>query len=208
LANEGIKVSEGTKGNWSAPPKQQMYPDWSKIDKIAHYFNRNDFQPFPSWIYHKTEKARIVNTAEEAMEYGIIYREPTEDEQLMGHGSRYDFVRGTEWRTKPYPGTIKFDHTNPGSGKVYEPPKPDYQRSQHDMMRNLVSALQESKSSADPEAIAAIVAAVMKATAKPEPIIDDEEDRADLISIAEHRGIKVDKRWSTERLKSEVAKTP
>lgn len=234
IAGEGYKVSEGTKGNWSAPPKQQMYPDWSKIDKIAHYFNRNDFAPWPSWIYHPVETARIVQNAEEAYEYGIIYREPTEDERQMGHGSRYDFIRGSAWRVRPFAKDTKFDHTNPGSGKNYEAPKPDYLRSQHDMMRNLVSALNDGGvkggGGLDPETIAAIVAATMKAmqpqrgggdidmdaprdwndpsrgNADNKIHVENEEDRADLISIAEQRGLKVDKRWSTERLKAELSK--
>lgn len=214
IAGEGYKVSEGTKGTWTPPPKQQMYPDWSKIAPIAHYFGRSDMQPWPSWIYHKTEQPRIVKDAEEAAQYGIIFREATEDERMIGQTMpRYDFRRGTEWRTQPWPGTQGFDVQKMGAGKNYEPPKPNYERAQHDMMGNLVAALQKGGTgtgSVDAETIAAIVAATVKAM-QPAPAdatqdADEEADRADLISIAEQRGVKVDKRWSTERLKAELAK--
>lgn len=218
LANEGIHVSEGAPESWTPPKKQDMYPDWSQFKSIQKYFGRKGFQPWPAWIYHPTETAKIVKDADEAFAHGIVYREPTEDEKFRGIGASYDFIGEQKWRTRPWKDP-KFDPLNPDTGKIYESPRPDYQRSQHDMMRNLVEALREGGvkggNGLDPEAIAAIVAATVKAMnpapvepvhAAPIEVEAADQERDAWIREAEDRGVKIDKRWGVERIKAEIEK--
>lgn len=208
IAGEGFKVSGGPQESWTPPKRQDMTPDWSQFKSIQKYFNRSGFPPFPSWIYHPTEQPRIVKNADEAAEYGIIFREATDDERSMGQGAaRYDFVGGTQWRVKPLKDP-KFDHTNPGPAKNYESPKPDYLRSQTDLLRGMVAALQEgNKGSIRLEDLVAALTASRAVPEPVEPIAEPEDDeRATWLKAAEERGVKVDKRWSLERLRNEVAK--
>lgn len=215
IANEGFKVSEGVKEQWTPPQGPPMTPDWSQFKSITKYFNRKGFEPWPSWIYHPTEPARIVKDAEEARHYGVIFREATQREISMGQPlPRYDIIGDTDWRTQPYANTRKFDPRNPGSGKNYETPRPDYQQIQADQLGNLVRALKEGGvkggSGLDAEAIAAIVAATVKAMS-PAPAVQpmaaaEEDERAAWLREAEGRGVKVDKRWGVERIKAEIEK--
>lgn len=122
--DEGEKVlmSDGEQVNWNPPPVRPVVPDWSQIKSIRRYFNRTGYQVWPSWVYHPTEKPRILMNAQEAAELGICYRKSTADEQMRyGHKAVWDWKDDFQWRPQPWAGVLKFDHTNPSmmTGKIF-----------------------------------------------------------------------------------------
>lgn len=103
IADEGIKVDMEAKDIAFVPaPPELLVPDWSKIKPIRKYFNRKTYQVYPCWIYHPHEAARIVNNAEDAARYGIVFRLATPDERARyGIRHAWDFLDNTKWRTAP-----------------------------------------------------------------------------------------------------------
>ncbi len=112
-------LSDGQPEGWSPPPQLASVPDWSRIKSIARYFNRSGFKPYPAWLYHPTEPPRVVNDADEAAKLGVCYRRPTDDErQRYGDKDVWDWTAESKWRPTPH-GKPKFDPQNPGLGKTY-----------------------------------------------------------------------------------------
>lgn len=125
IASEGTKVilSNGTEVRWSPPPAKPIIPDWSEIKSIRHYFNRNDHQFFPCWLYHPTQEPVIAKSAQEAGEkYGVELLERTDAERAEYGGGKYRWKFRGQWRTMPYH-LVK--SSIEASGKNLEIKKPD-----------------------------------------------------------------------------------
>jgi hypothetical protein len=223
-----VRLSDGEALVHSPPPSKALIPDMSTYKPIAHLFHRTGYQVYPAWLYHPSEEAVLVQDAEEAMKYGVFYRETTQDERMRGMlKATWDWSPDTQWRPQPYPKKRVYDPKNPESGKNYEEPRPNYQQAQHDMLAALVAGLGNLKGDSGggitPETLAQAMTLVMQNMA-PKPQVNEETKRvveahaAELASIeadaqqerdlwikeAKALGIKVDRRWGLERLKSEV----
>ncbi len=244
VAGEGERVlmSDGEAINWTPPPVKPVIPDWSGIKSIRKYFGRTGMQPYPAWLYHPAEAARVVKNAEEAAELGIGLREATNEEKgRYGVKSVWDWTPECKWRPQPYPGTVKFDPRNPGPGKEYVPAAPDPRVSRDALLEAVIpqvtAAVVAALKSSAPAAPAHIDArewnefqaflAFKKTTEAVDLVgqrldeIDEEEangnalnaaaargsdERAEWEAEATRKGVKIDRRWSVERLKTEVEK--
>ena len=236
IAGEGQRVihSDGEVVNWSPPPAKPVAPDWSGIKSIQKYFNRVGFTPWPAWLYHPSEPKRLLKNAEEAAELGVCYREATRDEQMKyGKKALWDWSDESKWRPEPWEGTEKFDPKSPGHGKTVVYPQENPAVAQSAMISALIpqvaaavaQALKTNgpaaPSSVDPsewEAFQQFLAfkksseavnALARDPDGPELTatgVTEEQDRSFWIEEAEERGIKIDRRWSVERIKAEIEK--
>ena len=230
-----IILSDGDVVNWSPPPEKPVAPDWSKIKTIAKYFNRIGFVAWPAWLYHPTEPKRIVKNAQEAAELGVCYREATPDErQRYGLRHLWDWKDDSKWRPEAWPGTEKFDPAAPGHGKnvIFAPQNPVL--AQHDLVAKLIPEVAAAvakalKGDGAPSAPAKVdpaeweafqqflafkksaeaVNALARDPDGPELTatgITEEQDRSFWIEEAVERGVKIDKRWSVEKIRAEIEK--
>ncbi len=233
VAGEGTKVimSDGDQVSWTPPPPQPVMPDWSQIKSIRRYFNRTGLQVWPAWLYHPVEEPRLVKNAKEAAELGVCYREATNDERARyGLKTVWDWKDDSQWRPQPH-GVIKFNPMKPGQGKtvIFSPPNPAI--AQNELLRDLVplvtaavvaaikgNGAASAPGSVDPAQWDAFLQ--FQAWQKTSQAVDEigettgngalslggEDERAAWEKQAERKGIKVDRRWSLDRLKAEVEK--
>lgn len=150
IAGEGASAeviiqSDGSRISWAPPPANPVTPDWSGIKSIAAYFRPRPFRPWPAWIYHPTEAARLVKTAQHAAEFGVCNREATYEEKgRYGITRAWDYEDGSLWRAQPYDGTLKFDPHHPGNGKTYVATAPNPTIAQHELVKALIPEVAEA----------------------------------------------------------------
>jgi hypothetical protein len=214
--------------NFTPPPEKLVMPDWSQIKKIRHYFGKkNSTEFFPAWIYHKdTAEKRIVNSAKEAEELGIGFRATTEDEKTKFGGDYvWDWEDDCMWRPKPGPQHNKFNPNKPETGKTVVWPD----RHQSPSVEATVAAVMAALKTAAPSAPASVKSedweefqkylAFKKASDIMAPAekasdggelnanaLSHNQDRDVWIETAEERGVKIDKRWSIEKIKAAIEK--
>ena len=198
IANEGQSANNWVPGAWTNAPivsEDEFQPDiepphipdyavFKKHKNYAKYFRPYRYQPFPAFMYGPNGEEKIVKTKEEVVALG-----PT-------------------WSpTPPEARQKKIDMT----GKSL-PVKNDVQRLAEAVVAGQVRT---NGGAIDPTTIAAIVAAVMAAlpqttasapaqTEEPQLELDNDIERKAALELAERHGIKIDKRWSTARLKEAV----
>lgn len=232
ILGEGEKVilSDGNQVVHRRKVPPPVMPDWSKIESIAHYFGREGFAVFPAWLYHPTEPKRIVMNADQAMELGVCYREATMEERGRYNVQHvWDWTAETKWRPTPLV-VEKFDPLNPGIGKTLVLARPDARTENNTLLAELIpavaAAVAKSLQSAEgpqapPDLDPARWAAFLEFEAwqKAQQAVEGmaaagggaltptgEAERAAWEQRAEAKGIRVDRRWSLERLKAEVEK--
>jgi hypothetical protein len=173
------------------PPHINDYAAFKKHKHYRQYFRPYRYVPFPAWMYHPTKEAKIVKSAEEVT------------------------ALGPEWRREPF--TRKIDMT----GKSL-PVKSETQRLA-ETVASALAAQKQGASAIDPTSIAAVVAAVMAALGPQAPqrapseatlgnaaptlpleAADEKLERTALLELAEKEGVKVDGRWSNDRIKKEL----
>lgn len=233
IAGEGTRViySDGEQVTWTPPPPQPVMPDMSQIKSIRKYFNKTGHVVWPAWLYHPTESNRLVKDAHEAAALGVCYRQATQDERgKYGLSAVWDWKDDSQWRPLPWT-TPKFDPANPGQGKTYIPAQISPQRQQTELVATVVAAVTQMLKSSGPSAPASIdpkqwdefvkfqawqkanevVAAAPVGQQEAEPQInalnaEEPDEKAHWTAEAERKGIKLDGRWSLERIKAEVLK--
>ena len=221
VAEEGQKVilDSGEQVSWTPPPVRPSVPDMSQIKAIRHYFGRAGHQVYPAWLFHPTEKAVLVKDAKEAEKYGVRFRKATQEEnERFGVTSSWDFADDTKWRVKPLQARV-VDPNNLETGKNYIAATTMPHIAQNAMIEALIPAvaaavaksLQSSGPSApaniDPKQWESFLAfQAFQKTTETVNALSDDVDRENLAAEAERKGIKVDKRWSMNRLQAEVEK--
>jgi hypothetical protein len=202
IAGEGFHAEKWEPGAWTdapddsaeewqpemEPPHINDYAGFKKHKHYRQYFRPWRYVPFPAFMYHATLGERLVKSKAEV-------------EAL-----------GPEWSPKPPEARQKkVDMT----GKSL-PVKTDTQRLA-EVVAQALGGKPATASAADPTLIAAVVAAVMAAMkAEQKAPIDPESDsmmpataesagdsieRTALIELADKEKIKIDKRWSTAKIK-------
>lgn len=233
IAGEGEKVSDGPQRlSWNPRPRKPIIPDMSEIPSIQKYFNRVGFDPWPAWLYHPVHPAiliedvwdhtydpprRVCTAAEAADQLGIRYvRSSADDRRRHGKEFVWEWDADCLWRPQPYEENLpnRFDYTQPGYGKTYVAQQPDPVQAQNALMRELVEAFKTGgqKNGLDIEALLTLVkaikgdppqatdtAAIMDAAAKTH---DDEREAWEV--KAREAGIKIDGRWSLDKLRKHV----
>jgi hypothetical protein len=230
-----VILDSGEQVNWSPPPVKPAIPDWTQIKSIQRYFNRTNYPVFPAWLYHPTEEPRIVKNADEAAQLGVCYREATIDEKgRYGLSHVWDWTEDSLWRSKPYH-TAAFDPQRPGTGKTFIASPANPAVAQHALLEALIPAVAAAVAKSlktDGAAAPAAVdpqqwdeflqfqawkkssEAVNALATDAEPLgtnalsggVDLSDERTAWEDEAKRKGIKIDGRWSLDRLKAEVEK--
>lgn len=228
IAGEGEKaqLSDGENMSWTPPPEKLVMPDWSQIKSIRQYFGRKGGPVYPAWLFHPTEPDTLVKNAAEAAALGVMYRKATQEErERYGHESVWDWETDSKWRPRPQRAP-KFDPMNMGTGKIYQAAPHNPVGAQERLIESLIpavaAAVAQSLKATGPSAPATIdpkqweaflaFQAFQKTTAAVNALADEADaeeataadDHSLWVGEAERLGMKIDKRWSTERLKSEV----
>lgn len=214
---QSMKVlSDGEAEQWIPPVLQSSFPDWSKIPKLAKYFGRTGGPVYPAWLFHPAESDRLVQNAEEAGALGVVYRKASDEEKYQfGKDAVWDWEKGDKdlkWR--PFPQQRrKFDPHHMETGKVYVVPNSSSQPNIESLVAAVTASVLTAMKSSAPATPGQIdnkqweeflAFQAFQKTSETVNALVIEEDRESWIAEAERLGIKVDKRWSTERLKSEV----
>lgn len=212
IAGEGEPVLfTGTLGGLQVkmPAAKPIFPDLSEIKCIRPLFFRVGFEPFPVVLYHPTEGARTF-TAEEAEEVGFRYVKPTPYEvtkyKLSGDRGIEQRDEGCLWREEPY-GPQKFDPSRPESGKCYTPPQTDPAT----LLARVIQQNNGQQSASQTvvlERLAGLIAQALgdrgersEAEGASNPLLPG---RDLLEAEAASLGLKVDGRWSTEKLAQKI----
>lgn len=212
-------LSEGEVEQWTPPEIKAAFPDWSQVPKLKKYFGRKGGPVYPAWLFHPTEADKLVSNAEEAGKLGIIYRKATDDERFQfGHQSVWDWKRGEEdlkWR--PFPQQRrKFDPQHMETGKIYQASNTPAQPNIESLVAAVTASVLSAMKAVSPAAPSHVNSkewdeflafqAFKKTTETVNALASEEEgdERSSWLAEAERLGMKVDKRWSTERLKTEV----
>lgn len=229
-------LTDGEPSIYTTPAAKPVVPDWSGIKAIRHYFGRVGFDAWPAWLYHPKEAPRLVNNQDEALALGICYRKTTPDEQArFGVTTMWDWEVNCEWRPTPHAKDLKFDPQRPGQGKTYLPSIPNPTIAQHELVRAIVPEVAVAVAQAlksigpagpgniDPKdwdefkaflawkesekAINALTEEKVKeASSNALRDVSEGEERDAWEVAARAKNIKIDGRWSLERLKAEVQK--
>lgn len=223
----GASATNWTPGEWTNAPgldengeeeyqpelPEPHIPTYDHLKKHKHYgqyFRPHRYRPFPAWMYHRTQPAKLVRSKEDVV------------------------ALGPEWSEKPF--EIKPDMT--GKALPVETDMQRMTRVMMEMLSRQNGTPLPQGGAIDPNMIAGIVAAVMAATqaqtpaarseslAEPPawtdpapldidpieesvaeasaPEVDtarEEIERRALIELAEKEGIKIDRRWNNDNLK-------
>lgn len=221
IAGEGTKVihSDGSTVTFNPPPVQAAIFDYSKVKSLQKYFNRTDFQFFPTWVYHPDGRSEIAKNAEEcATKYGIRLLKRTDEEKAKYGGGdyRWEFHENSEWRPVPF-GPKKFDPDNPDTGKIFVPKAPDPKIAQHELIAQVVQAMQGGQNDFLLKLLSAMQASGATQAMPAEPktaILEDQlpplgsqkSAKEHWQEVAEAEGVKIDKRWSIDKIKSAIVK--
>lgn len=203
IANEGLSADEAPD---IEEPHINDYATLKKHKHYKHYFKPYIFQPFPAHIYHATEGEKVVGDAKTAAQYGVSYNK--EDSH---------WVCEKDWKVKP----VIPRKANPNdTGKTLVGTTAQQSAlGTNELMAQILQQILKGQGSVAPALATAIADdkeyqdylafKKMKASAE-KPILDAElppvDEKALLIEAAESRDVKIDKRWSIERIKTELDK--
>jgi len=222
---EGQSANNWTPGAWANTPNYSEdewqpdiepphIPDYAAFKKHKHYgqyFRPYRYRAFPAWVYHPEFEPKLID---------MRNRDGSLDEDGC---KRQVMLLGPGW--SPTPNKPRIDMT----GKSL-PVKSETQRLAEVVAQALAVKATGSSGGIDATAIAAVVAAVMAAMPQNQPaataaptsspqddMIDpasdllastssasDDIERAAMIEFAEKNNIKIDKRWSNDRIKKEL----
>lgn len=205
---EGISANDWAPGAWTntpaasdeeyqpdiEPPHINDYAGFKKHKHYRQYFRPHRYVAFPAWVYHKTLEPKLIDKRN---------KDGTTDQEAC---KKEVMALGPEWG--PVPTKPRLDMTGKSS-----PVKSETQRLAEVVAQGIA---QRGSAPIDANAIAAIVSAVLAATqgqpastpavqadaAKAEP--SEDVERSALIELAAKDGVKIDKRWSNARIKTEL----
>lgn len=210
IAGEGERAD-----NAFVAPKRPHVWDYAQLKEHEYYgkyFADRPFRAFPAWIYnHKTGETKIVGDAKAAAQYGVSYNTT----------SRFHHYECTgDWMDEPKKG-MKADVTISGKSLVSASSAQAANTTAETMAQILQKLIADKASPELSEAISADkeyqeYLAFKRAQSKKAPVEDTLlefkaefpaiDEKAILIEAAASRDIKVDKRWSIDRIKSELDK--
>jgi hypothetical protein len=225
---QSVELSSGDEVRVDWPLVKSAFPDISDVKSVKKYFHRVGFTPFPCWLYHPEQSPKMVMSQDEALEFGVVYRKCSPDEQARyGRSAMYDWQDDSKWRPAPFPKDVKFNPHKEHAGKNIVWPEKGGAIAQDALIEKLIPQVAASVAAAlklaNPAAPANVSSndwaafqefmAYKKAQeATREAVADVIEDnapadeKAPWIAEAERLGVKIDKRWGLDKIKAEVEK--
>lgn len=219
-------------GDYQPPMDLPHVPDYKGIKSIAKYFPQYSnrpyvHKPFPAWVYHMTKEpmlihdkinseGRVIKTAAEwAAELGLTWEGPP----------RMRWNVSGEWNPEPVAAPKS---KTAGTGKVLVEAVKTIASQASDNIATIIAAVMAAMGkaekpgtnalAADPDYAAFLAFKEFQKQAGAPPaaqpvetqaqgsVLSAEDEKAVLIDAASERGVKIDKRWSVERLKEELDK--
>jgi hypothetical protein len=126
VSGEGYKaaLSNGDPDlEWRPAEVEANLPRYDKIKALKHLFAKKPYRAFPAMIYHPDKSPVIVSSNEESQEYGVIFRETTNDEKAKFQGQRFtwDYLNNTLWRAIPFARDLKPNvHNSSGKNIIHQ----------------------------------------------------------------------------------------
>lgn len=193
-------------------PHINTYEAFKEHPKYGKYFQPHVFKPYPAWIYHATEPAKLVGDAKTAASYGVSYNKDDHHWVCIG-----------EWKSRP---VVKPKPDVADTGKsLVTASSAQSANSTNELMAKILQQMQSGQSpavamQADPDyaeflafkrfkasQVTPETPAGLKALVEPPaPALSQDEEKAILVEAADSRGIKIDKRWGLDRIKEELDK--
>lgn len=209
IAEEGEMVAfTGSAMQVKLPAAKPIFPDLSQIKCIQPLFHRVGFEPFPIQLNHPTEPSRDF-TEEEAAAVGFSFRKPTQFE-LANYPISKDaaipvLAGGCLWRQMPYR-AVPFDPTRGDAGKCYTPPHTDPAT----LLARVIQQTNGQQSASQTVVLEKLAGLIAQALGdrgerqETEPVNPLLPSRDVLEADAASLGLKVDGRWSTEKLAQKI----
>lgn len=226
IANEGQSANGWNPDEeWQPMMAKPVIPTYEGLKSIAKYFPQFSGIPykhrvFPAWFYHAKEEPKLARTEAQATALGAKW--DAEEHRWSCAG---------EWKSKPFP--RKFDAKNPGTGKSLVGAGMNETDRQSTMIAAVVAAVTAqmggkpagatsalAQPPADPDMAEFIAFKAWKALQAGETPSSEPNEGADavtanlpeadekklLLEAAAERDIKIDGRWSLDRIKAELDK--
>lgn len=209
IANEGESANNWAPGAWTnaVPTSDDEWqpdiepphiPDYSAFKKHKHYrqyFRPHKYVPFPAWMYHATQEAKIVKSVEEVQALGPEW-------------SREPIVRKMDMTGKSLPvksETQRLAEVVAQALASKQGTAPIDANAIAAVVAAVMSAMQPATpqkpakvAAPDPEALMPSGGTVLAADV---PEVDEGIERKALLELAEKEGVKVDGRWSNKRIR-------
>jgi hypothetical protein len=217
IAGEGESANNWAPGAWTnapatedeyqpdiEPPHVNDYAAFKKHKHYRQYFRPYRYHPFPAFLYHPTLGEKIVKTKEEVFalgpEWSPIPIKPRVDMTGKSLPVKNDTQRLTEALVAGMAG--KKDAGDPATiaaivaavvGAMQQPQQAFAERT---VPQTAAGSLVDPpvEIAKEPE----------RAVLTPDNHVSSETERTALLELADKEGIKVDGRWSNERLKKEL----
>jgi hypothetical protein len=215
IANEGSHAEDMSD---LEPPHVYDYAAFKTDKHYKRYFKPYVFQPFPAWIYHATEEAKMVGDAKTAASYGVSYIKGDDHNEARWECSG-------EWKVRP---VVKPKAKATDGGKTLVTASSQQQQvSTNELMAKILAQITAGNmplpnvAKADPEfaefleykkwkASQAERSEQPKAAAEPAKApaleLSEAEQKEILVGLAKEKEIHVDKRWSLDRIKETLDK--
>jgi hypothetical protein len=209
IANEGFHAEKYNPGAWAdaVPDGEDWQPDieephiydykaFKKHKHYGKYFRPYRYVPFPAWMHHATLESKLCQNKEEVAALGPGWSREPQQHKIVMVGKALPIKTDTQRLAETIALGMERQPQLTGTGPI------------------------------DATAIAAIVAAVLAATqsqraapmapvVETATVVEDEPEtepqaaaaapsieRMAMLELAEKEGIKIDKRWSDERIKT------
>lgn len=210
-AMDWMNAPSGAEEEYQPDIEPPHIPDYAALKKHKHYkqyFRPYRYHPFPSWMYHATQEPKIVKSKEEALALGPSWTHTPLKPRIDMTGKSLPVKSDTQRLTEALvAGLVKQGPSNAADPTA---------------IAAIVSAVMAAMASVQP-------AKVTPVTLDPESLMpieerttaneglrsflqnppdenertvdDDKNERLALFELAEKEGVKIDKRWSNQRIK-------
>lgn len=222
IANEGLSANNWAPGEWTNaassadeewqpdidPPHINDYAAFKKHKHYKQYFRPYRYIPFPAWMYHATHEPKIVKTKEEVIALGPEWSPTPKKPRVDMTGKSLPVKTDTQRLTEALvAGLVKQPGAAAAGGGVDA-------ASIAAIVAAVMAAMPQQHAVAAPVALDPAkmmptdVEGLRQFVESPKdddgsPQRDSIERKA-LLELAEKEGIKIDGRWSSERIKKEL----
>jgi hypothetical protein len=223
IANEGSSANSWAPGDWTNapnaadeeyqpdvdPPHINDYAAFKKHKHYRQYFRPYRYTPFPAWMYHATHEPKIVKTKDEVLALGPEWSPTPLKLRVDMTGKSLPVKNDTQKLTEALvTGLLKAPGATAAPGGAVDA------ASIAAIVAAVMTAMQPRAAVAAPAApdpeklmptdVEGLRQFVEMPKGGDEHPGQDSVERKAVIELAEKEGIKIDGRWSTDRIKREL----
>jgi hypothetical protein len=223
IANEGSSANNWAPGDWTIapsvsdeeyqpdldPPHINDYAAFKKHKHYRQYFRPYRYVPFPAWMYHSKHEPKIVKTRDEVLALGPEWSPTPLKLRVDMTGKSLPVKNDTQKLTEALvAGLLKAPGATVAPGGAVDA------ASIAAIVAAVMAAMPQMQQAAAPTAldpaklmptdVEGLRQFVESPKGEDEHPERDNIERKALLELAEKEGIKVDGRWSSQRLKKEL----